>query len=44
MEINEKNSIDELIRNLDCEYHKGEESSARIINFEKEPIKFRVGS
>ena len=44
MIINEKNSIEELIRNHDSEYHKGEESGAWNINFDKELIKFRVGS
>ena len=42
--MNEKNSIEDLIRNNDCEQHKGEEPGAWNINFDKEPNKFRVGS
>ena len=43
MENNEKNSIEDLIRNLDCEYQKAGQSDAWNINFVKELIKFRVG-
>ena len=44
MEINETNSLEELIRNIDCEYHKTGESDAWNINFAKELIKFRFSS
>ena len=40
----EKNSIEEFIRNLDCEYHKDLERDDWNINFTKELDTFRVGS
>ena len=35
MEITEKNSMEELKRNVDCEYYKVRETVAWAINFAK---------
>ena len=43
MEITGKNTIEELNRNADFEYHKAGENDAWRINFAKELIEIRAG-